>query len=266
MNNSIITLTTDFGTDSPYVAQMKGVILTINPAVSLVDVTHAVPPQDIGQGALVLLDTTPRFPLGSIHVCVVDPGVGTNRKIVCAEIDGRFFVAPDNGLLSHLVRGTPPARVVAITNTLYQLPAPSMTFHGRDIMAPAAAHLSLGTDIEALGPPAGGLVQLDWPTVVVENGRVAASVITRDSFGNLITNVERGDLAGMANNESAIVHCGGRAIRGIVGTYSQQPPGVVVALFGSSGRLEIAMVNGNAAEELNVQVGDPVTLALNAPA
>jgi S-adenosyl-L-methionine hydrolase (adenosine-forming) len=266
MNNSIITLTTDFGTDSPYVAQMKGVILSINPAVSLVDITHAVPPQDVAQGALALMDATPRFPLGSIHVCVVDPGVGTERKIVCAEIGGRLYVAPDNGLLGHLIRGAPPTRVVLITNTLYQLPTPSMTFHGRDIMAPAAAHLSLGTDIEALGPPAGGLVQLDWPTVVVENGRIAASVITRDSFGNLITNIERGDFAAMDSRESAIVHCGGRAITGIVSTYSQQPPGTVVALFGSSGRLEIAVVNGNAAEELNVWVGDPVTVALDTPA
>jgi S-adenosylmethionine hydrolase len=244
---------------------MKGVILSINPDVTLVDVTHAVTPQDIRQGALALLDTTPRFPVASIHVCVVDPGVGSERRIICAEIGGRFYVAPDNGLLSYLTRCEPPTRVATIANPRYQLASPSKTFHGRDIMAPAAAHLSLGTDIGDFGPPAENLVGLDWPAVVVEDGRVTAAVIARDSFGNLITNVEQSDLAELANRESIVIHCGGRLIAGIVDTYSRRPPGTLVALFGSTGRLEIAVVNGSAAELLRVEVGAGVTVGPDVP-
>jgi S-adenosylmethionine hydrolase len=264
MTNSIITLTTDFGTGSPYVAQMKGVILSINPKVTLVDITHAVPPQDVRQGALALADTTTRFPDGSIHVCVVDPGVGTDREIVCAEIDRRYYVAPDNGVLSYLTRTKAPTRVVALSARRYWLSTPSSTFHGRDIMAPVAAHLSLGTAPVNFGRLAGGLVELDWPAAIVEKGCIKGAVIARDSFGNLITNLERGDFAEMASRETAEVRCGGRQIPGIIDTYAQQSPGAVVALFGSSGRLEIAVVNGSAAEQLPVEIGDAVLVKVPA--
>ena len=143
---SLITLMTDFGAGSPYVAAMKGVILSINPSVTLVDLTHAIPPQDVREGALVLEDVAPYFPPGTIHVAVVDPGVGTDRAILYAEIGSQRYVAPDNGLLSRLSRNTPPSRIVRLTNPDYWLRPVSATFHGRDIMAPVAARLSLGLD------------------------------------------------------------------------------------------------------------------------
>jgi S-adenosylmethionine hydrolase len=264
MSRSIITLTTDFGLGSPYVAQMKGVILSINPAATVVDVTHAVPPQDVRQGALVLGDVTPRFPAGSIHIAVIDPGVGTERQIIGAEIAGHFYVAPDNGLLARLAADDPGRRQVALTNREYHLPEISATFHGRDIMAPVAAHLSLGTCLDDLGPPVQTLVPLPWPEVAADGNQISGSILTKDVFGNLITNIDASHVARLGRLDALTVHCGGRTIRGLVRTYGQRPAGSLVALFGSSGRLEIAVVNGNAATHLDAKTGDSVAVTLGA--
>ena len=260
MSRSIITLTTDFGAGSPYVAQIKGVILTIHPQAVLVDITHAVAPQDIRQGALVLEDVTPRFPDGSIHVAVIDPGVGTDRRILAAEIGGRYYLAPDNGLLGRLAFQDPAARVVALAKREYWLPAVSPTFHGRDIMAPVAAHLSLGAALEDLGHPCDGLQQLRWPEVTIVGNRIQGEIIAIDSFGNLISNISHDVLAAVGVTDSAMVHCGGRTISGLAATYGQCPSGTLVALIGSSSRLEIAVVNGSAAVELRAELGDVVTV------
>ena len=150
---NIITLTTDFGAGSPYVAIMKGVILSINPAVTLVDVTHTVPPQDVHKGAVVLDSVHRHFPEGTVHVVVVDPGVGTERAILGAKIEGHYFIAPDNGVLSKITHRTAPDELIRLTNAEYWLPDVSHTFHGRDIMAPAAAHLSRGVALADLGSP-----------------------------------------------------------------------------------------------------------------
>jgi S-adenosylmethionine hydrolase len=256
----IVTLTTDFGADSPYVAQMKGVILSINPAVTLVDVTHSVPPQSVRQGALLLAEATGRFPEGTIHVCVVDPGVGTDRHIVYAEFGGQKYIAPDNGVLTEVMQHAPVGRAVVVTNARYRLPQVSMTFHGRDIMAPAAAHLSLGLAPEELGPPAPGLTSADRPAVVVQPRRISGHVVLVDSFGNLISTIRQGDLAGIANWDQAQVHCGGWHVQGIIRAYAQRSAGSAVALIGSSGRLEIAVVNGSACRELRAGVGDEVVI------
>jgi S-adenosylmethionine hydrolase len=262
MSRAIITLTTDFGTDSPYVAQMKGVILSINANVQLVDITHSVPPQDVRHGALVMADATPRFPTESIHIGVIDPGVGTSRRIVCAEIDRRLYVAPDNGLLSCLTRSQPATRIVEITNRDFCLPIISRTFHGRDMMAPAAGHLSRGVELEALGPQTNRLVQLDWPTPVVSSRGVTGTVIAVDSFGNLVTNITRDEFDHAINRvDSAVVQCGDQTVQGIIEAYGQQSPGATIALFGSSCRLEIAVVNGNAARQLAIGVGRLVTVS-----
>ena len=151
----IITLTTDFGNGSPYVATMKGVILSINPAATIIDISHAVPAQDVARGALVLEDTTSWFPDDTIHVAVVDPGVGTSRAILYARIGRQQYVAPDNGVLGRLMARTPPLLVLQLTEREHWLPEVSNTFHGRDIMAPAAARLSLGLDPRQ-ARPAGG--------------------------------------------------------------------------------------------------------------
>ncbi len=261
MSRSLITLTTDFGVGSPYVAEIKGVILAIQPQAALVDISHAIAPQDIRQGALVLEDVTPRFPAGSIHVAVVDPGVGTERRILAAEIGGRYYIAPDNGLLSRVSSAVPAARMVALTRAEYWLPTVSATFHGRDIMAPVAAHLSLGTLLEDLGQPCDRMTQLPWPRVAVEKQRVGGEILAIDSFGNLITNISQDVLEAVGLANSAWVQCGGRTIKGVVAAYGQCPPGTLVALIGSHGRLEIAVVNGSAAVELRAEVGDPVAVA-----
>jgi S-adenosylmethionine hydrolase len=261
---SIITLTTDFGTGSPYVAQMKGVILSIDPEAVLIDVTHAISPQDVRQGALVLEEVAPRFPKHSIHLCVVDPGVGTERKIVCAEIGGRFYIAPDNGLLSRLAANGPVAGIVALTNRAYWLPSVSATFHGRDILAPVAAHLSLGVGLDDLGEPVDRqkLVQLDWQQVTVEADRIVGAVISIDAFGNLITNIGADVLATAVCRGPVVVHCAGQTMGGISRTYAEREPGSLVALVGSGGKLEIAVVNGNAAQTFQGKAGDAVIVAL----
>src|SRR5262245_28785693 len=159
----IITLTTDFGVSSPYVAQMKGVILSLCREVELIDISHAIGPQNIREGAVVLADATTRFPPGSIHVAVVDPGVGTNRRLIYAEIGQQRYLAPDNGLLSRLGSRDRPHRLRALENEALWLPDTSHTFHGRDILAPVAAQLACGVDPNDLGPPVAALHTLPWP-------------------------------------------------------------------------------------------------------
>lgn len=256
----IITLTTDFGIDSPYVAAMKGVILSINPAATVVDITHSVPAQDIRAGALALADSYLWFPRGSIHVAVVDPGVGTERKIVCLVGHGHLFVGPDNGLLSVAAGGTSPARAFEISQGRYRLSDVSNTFHGRDIMAPAAAHLSLGVEPEKLGSPLDDWGRLDLPEPALATDAVEGEVLSIDSFGNLVTSITAkslsrafGDIDNLAEN--ATVTCGPHPIRGLVRAYGDADAGSPVALVGSSGRLELAVVNGNAASELNIGLG-----------
>jgi S-adenosyl-L-methionine hydrolase (adenosine-forming) len=258
MAKPIITLTTDFGVDSPYVAQMKGVILSICPDVTLVDISHAIKPQYIREAALVLSDVTPRFPAGSIHMAVVDPGVGTARQIVYAEIGDQRYVAPDNGLLSHLAAGHRIAQLVSLQNESYWLSQRSNTFHGRDIMAPVAAHLANGLDPTQLGSPINNLVMLPWNRPRRSSTGVLGEILMIDSFGNAITNIGRGDLEAVGNLPSLIVDCCGRKIRGIVPAYGAALDREIVALIDSQGRLEIAVVGGSAAEALRLAVGEPV--------
>lgn len=285
MTPALVTLTTDFGAQSPYVAAMKGVILSIAPQVRLVDLTHGIAPQDIRQAALALADTVPLFPKGSIHVAVIDPGVGTQRRIVCANIEGRYLIAPDNGLLSLLAEQAPPQQIVSATEPRFWRPQVSATFHGRDIMAPLAGHLAQGVPLHALGDSLASLVMLDWPRPDVGPRRITGEVLSIDSFGNLITNITadvltRGGigLAGARGNDpndraleieddagsqstpgaKIRVHTGRGRVAPLVRTYGQSPDGSLVALCGSNGRLELAIVSGNAAVELQVNVGHPV--------
>lgn len=255
---SIVTLTTDFGDGSPYVAAMKGVLLSINPAVTLVDITHNVRPQDVRQGALFLEDVTVRFPPGTIHVAVVDPGVGTDRAVVYAEIGPQRYVAPDNGLLSRLTRRTTPSRLIRLAEPSHWLQPVSATFHGRDIMAPAAARLSLGLEPSRLGPALETLVSLDWPEPQVMAERIEGEVLDVDSFGNLSTTITDELLASNSAGRQAVVVCKGRRIEGLLRTYGEGRSGELIALVGSSGRLELAVVGGNAAAMLETGVGQRV--------
>ncbi len=252
---AIITLTTDFGQGSPYVAAMKGVILSINPAAVLVDITHAIAAQDVGRGALVLEDTTPWFPADTIHLAVVDPGVGSQRAILYARIGPQQYVAPDNGLLGRLMARTAPSAVIRLAEPEHWLPEVSWTFQGRDIMAPVAARLSLGLDPRRLGPPAGPTARLDWPQPRVADRKIRGQVIHIDSFGNLITNISADLLAGRPTDTRVCVVCGIYETFGILRTYAEQGQGTLAALVGSTGHLELAIVGDNAAARLGVSVG-----------
>ena len=256
----LITLTTDFGVSSPYVAQMKGVILGINPRATIVDVTHGIPPQDISQGAWALADVAESFAPGSIHVAVIDPGVGGARQIVYAEIAGRQYIAPDNGLFGRLAARATPSRIVALTEPRFWRPSVSATFHGRDIMAPVAAHLSLGLEPDQLGPRLAELRQLPRSEVSILANRIDGSIRSIDSFGNLVTDVTADMLKGVPTDERASIICDEHETQGIFKTYEDQPAMTLMALIGSSGFLELAIVGDSAAIMLGVRVGTPVTI------
>jgi len=254
----LITLTTDFGTGSPYVAAMKGVIFSITPAATIVDVTHAVPPQDIQAGALVLADTTSWFPPGTIHVAVVDPGVGTTRKIVYLQLAEQHYIAPDNGVLSRLALAARPSTIITVAEPKYWLPRVSSTFHGRDIMAPVAAHLSLGLDPAQLGPEQADIERLDWTEARVTANKIEGTVQSIDSFGNLVTDIPEDALANVPRGEETVIHCDEHETHGIFKAYADQPEMTLIALVGSHGRLELAIVGESAAMMLGVAVGTPV--------
>jgi S-adenosyl-L-methionine hydrolase (adenosine-forming) len=258
---SIITLTTDFGIGSSYAAAMKGVILSINPAVTIVDISHEIPAQDIQAAAIVLDDVCERFPPETIHLAVVDPGVGTDRAIVYARINSRNYIAPDNGLLCRLASRTEPELLVRLENPAYWLSSVSATFHGRDIMAPAAAHLSLGVDPRLLGRKEDELSSLAWPQVSLSPSRIKGNVMEIDSFGNLITNITADVLAGRPTDERVCIICNIYETWGIYHAYAEKPRGAFVALIGSSNKLELAVVGGNAAQQLGINRGAPVVMA-----
>lgn len=261
MSRPLITLTTDFGVSSPYVAQMKGAIWQRCPDANVVDLTHAIPPQDIQAGAIALRDTVPHFPRGTIHIAVVDPGVGSGRRIVCVETSDHFLIGPDNGLLSLVVATTPARRIVAIDYQRVNAGEVSATFHGRDVMAPAAARLALGEDLQSLGELVDTLEPLLYPVVALHDGCLRGCVTHFDSFGNAISNITRSDIAAAGFHASdACVQVGDQVLHGLVQHYAQRPPGECVALLGSSGYLEIASVNGSAKAGLNLSVGQEIVL------
>jgi S-adenosylmethionine hydrolase len=254
MRPGILTLTTDFGRDGPYVAQMKGVVLGLAPGTQIVDVSHEVSAQNIAEGAFLLSTIMDAFPRGTVHLAVVDPGVGTDRRPVAARIDGHWFVAPDNGLLSGVMPGRNVELIVELTNPAMRRNTVSATFHGRDIFAPAAAHLLNGGDALDLGPTVSHLVALPDFDPGMEPGCILGRVVYCDRFGNLITNVGAAMLAG----QSWRVEIAGSIIHGLVRTYGDRQPGSLVAFLGSSDRAEVSVVNGNASALLGALPDTPV--------
>jgi len=257
----LITLTTDFGVGSPYVAQMKGVILSLNPAAQVVDISHAIEPQNIRQAAIVMAEVTVHFPVESIHVAVIDPGVGTDREIVCTVIDGQKYIAPDNGILSLLAACKHPSTMIALSERRFWRPEVSATFHGRDIMAPVAAHLSLGVAPEQLGRPMDCLVDIPWPEARTLPNKIEGEIVSVDSFGNLVTNITEEMLSPITARSDVVIRCDEHETQGIFATYGDQPPMTLIALVGSSGKLELAIVDDNAKIMLGVGVGEKVTLS-----
>ena len=268
MNESprIITLTTDFGTSDAYVGTMKGVILGINPSVRVVDLTHAVPPQDIHEAAFTIHSAYRYFPKGTIHTVVVDPGVGSDRQAIVCEIDGAFFVCPDNGVLGYLLRdidGSAEHRMnaVAIQNPAYYLREVSNTFHGRDIFAPVAAYLSLGVPLADIGPPVENLVQLPTPIPEVSGNMVTGQIVKIDRFGNAITNISESALGGEVSGYEINVQ--GVRLTHINRAYTESAVGDPLAIIGSFGLLEIAINGGSAENRFGLKRGDVVEVRMS---
>jgi len=255
----IISLLTDFGTQDGFVGIMKGVILGVNPSVSIVDLSHEVPPQDILTGALILRSAVAFFPLGTIHVAVVDPGVGSDRRAILVETATSLLVGPDNGLLSLAAPPDSVRRIIHLTNRQYFLPHVSQTFHGRDVFAPVAAHVSRGVPVEECGPSAASMEQLTLPDVERDTAQVVGRAIAIDRFGNIVTNISAADLLPFSM-EKLSVSIGPVQIHGLASTYASVPAGVVTALINSWGFLEIAVRNGSASQQLGVQRGNLVTV------
>ena len=262
----IITLATDFGYRDPFVGIMKGVIHGIDPAAEIVDLTHGVAPQDVTGGALALAAAVDFFPPGTIHVAVVDPGVGSRRRPILVETDRACYVGPDNGLLSLAAGRQRLVRVVHLSNPDYHLHPTSTTFHGRDVFAPAAAHLSAGAPPEKLGPTVESFEGLQLPEPQGQHGGgIAGEVIYIDGFGNLTTNIRPANLEPL-DATSVSVRIGDRVIRGLSANYSSAGNGNYLALVNSWRLLEISRCNGSAQDSLGARVGTPVLLSHDVPA
>ncbi len=255
----IVTLLSDFGTRDGYVAAMKGVILGICPGACLVDVTHEVPPQDVRAGAFVLSTVYEHFPPGSIHVAVVDPGVGTDRKALGLQAARQFFVGPDNGIFSLVLRKHPDRTAYSLENPAFRKEPVSRTFHGRDLFAPAAAHLAAGAPLESMGPPCTPGME-PWSSPRSSPREILGEAIYVDHFGNIITNITRDDLGSAASLPSWRIRVGRTPVPFSGDTYGRAAPGTLLAYWGSAGFLEIAVNRGNAALTLGIVIGQRVSL------
>ncbi len=253
-----ISLLTDFGSKDYFVGVMKGVISSINPVARVIDLSHDIEPQNVPQAAFALWASREYFPDDSIFVCVVDPGVGSDRKIICGTIDGQMFIAPDNGLLDYVAAEGTEKSFYVVTNPQYFLPHVGTTFHGRDIFAPVAAHLSRGVRLRELGAP------YNYPHVErfyreIAEGKNGGKIVYQDRFGNVFTNFLWNDalLSG-----HAVVRLGNRTIKEFYQSYSSSRSRRIVGVKGSSGLLELAINLGNAAKSLKSSIGQRLTLTL----
>ena len=254
----ILTLTTDFGLEDAYVGVMKGVIADINPNLNVIDLTHQIPPQNIAAGRFCLMNAVPYFPQNTVHVAVVDPGVGSDRQGCAIALEKGYLVGPDNGLFSGVLSQFPPQKAVALTNPQYwRVAAVSNTFHGRDIFAPVGAHLASGVPLEALGEtmPLDQLKADPLPSPEIKSEQILGSIQYIDHFGNLMTNIP----ATVVQGKQWVVTINQQTIPSAT-TYSSYPPRSLITLIGSHGWVEIAMNQGNAAAELSLTEGSPIVL------
>jgi len=256
----IVTLLTDFGTRDHYVAAVKGVLLSINPTLVLVDITHDVDAHNIKEGAFLLASTFQYFPEHTIHLAVVDPGVGGERRGLAAATKSHLFVGPDNGLFDWVFAVQPALHIVALENVDYRLPRPSTTFHGRDIFAPAAAHLSLGLPLEKLGPPLDYQMRLPERLILQEQEKLQGEIIYTDRFGNLISNIEVPRSESRNPLDNVRVYLGSKQILAGPTTYEQAPLLSPFVLIGGSNLLEVSVREGNAEEITGCSVGTPLVV------
>jgi S-adenosylmethionine hydrolase len=259
---SIITLTTDFDLYDGYVGVMKGVIANINPLARVIDISNKIGPHDVFQAACVINNSYAYFPKGTIHIVVVDPGVGSSREIICLKTDNYMFLAPDNGVLSFIIEKEKTPSVREVTNKELFLKEISNTFHGRDIFAPVAAHLSKGQDFKGLGGDISKTNKIDLPKPIRSpNGEITAEIIYVDSFGNLVTNINREVIDNVkVGTDRLSITMGRRRINGICDSYTAVGDNEALAIFGSSGYLEISINRGNARDVLELEKGDKLVL------
>lgn len=267
----IITLLTDYGVESTYPAQMKGVILGRCPAANIVDISHGVPPHDVRTAAFMLAAAAPAFPQGTIHAAVVDPQVGSQRRILVAAAGGFIYLAPDNGLLTlvthrELIRGAGevtegPLRIFSVENEFFFRTDVSSTFHGRDIFAPVAAAIADGADLEDFGPPVSSIERFDFPLPAHDGCNISGRVLYVDTFGNLTTNIG-GSMLAHCDPLCLEVHILGAVIHGLSRSYSDVPAGALLAYIGSAGLVEIAVNRQSAAARLGAGDGTPVRVGM----
>ncbi len=262
MARSIITLLTDFGWGDGHIGAMKGVILRINPDCRVIDLAHQVAPHDILGAAFVLGQTYAFYPPGTIHLVVVDPGVGGTRRPLVIKTRDYLFVGPDNGCFTIVLMQEQEKRAYELAEERFRLPRVSQTFHGRDIFAPAAAHLSLQINPEEMGPAVASadLTRLAIPKPLVDGATLLGEVIRVDSFGNLITNISQEELGKFAGDESIEIGIKGTLIKGLKSSYEKDKDGEVIALWGSAGLLEIALKERNLHQELGWGRGEKVSI------
>ncbi len=255
----IITLTTDFGLQDHYVGVLKAVLLGIAPDARLVDISHEIPPQDIMAAAWVVRNSALMFPAGTVHLVVVDPGVGTDRKGVALKIQDQYFVGPDNGIFS-LIGGEFDYELVELTNSKYWKKDVSSTFHGRDIFAPVAANIANGVSLEKLGKPLDSLVTYRWAVPISDKDGIQGWIVHIDRFGNLISNISEEMIFEHGKPSQLKVYVGNTILKGLVSTFGSVADGEPAAYIGSSGVLEIGINKGNAREMLGVQKGAQISI------
>jgi S-adenosylmethionine hydrolase len=261
MKNPIITLLTDFGTKDHYVASMKGVILRINPSCTIIDISHDIEPQDIIEGAFLLGNSFSYFPKGTIHLSVVDPGVGSPRNPVLVVTPNYFFIGPDNGFFEFVKKKEKLEQTVVLTNGKYFLPVVSQTFHGRDIFAPVAAHLSLGIKPSAFGHKAGPLKELGMREPIIRDGKLLGEILYIDHFGNLISNIDEKTLFQFARGRFFVIRIRRRSIRHVKKGYWEGRGDDPIGLIGSSSFLEVSVREGSAQKTLKAKRGDPIVIS-----
>jgi S-adenosyl-L-methionine hydrolase (adenosine-forming) len=259
----VITLTTDFGVKDGFVGTMKGVIWQICPEAKIADISHDIIPQSVVEGAYALWRAYPYFPPGTIHIAVVDPGVGTSRRPIVVQSGSQFFVAPDNGLLTPIFKDaakkSQPLEIIHAINQAYWLPVISHTFHGRDIFSPIGAHLACGVALAVFGPAIKDVVHLDMPEPEKTRNGWLAHITVIDVFGNLTTDLPFEQIHGI---EKITFHIYDQKIKGLTQSYGYAKPGELIALVDSENFIEIAMVNGSAARSLGAKFADIVEVII----
>jgi len=256
--SSIITMTTDFGLSDHYVGVMKGVILSINPKARVIDISHQVRPGYIFQAARLVKESYLFFPMGTVHLAVVDPGVGTNRRSIVVKVKDHYFVGPDNGLFWPVIECSNVTTVIHLTEKKYFMPDVGYTFHGRDIFAPVASYLSTGVDPREMGPIITDPVPLDFQMPHEKEGILTGEVISVDHFGNMVTNIHEDDLARFLKDSQPLIKAGDLVVEGLCKTYAEASKGEPLALIGSSRYLEISVNLGRACDRAGEKSGDVV--------